>query len=123
MLTEREGRIKDLLASEMGGYGSYAEHRGIKDKIDPDFLQTRRTQLQKSYRLVVALVCVSLIVFFGSLSYALYVQRGINIITNLFSIVAPITALVVAYGQYQKKQMALKVFDILAEAEREPVQV
>lgn len=117
MLNDREQRIKDLLAKEMGGYQSYAEYRGIKDRIDPDFLAQREKQLKFGFYLLWTIFVVFLCVWLGIIVYALLMSKNTSLISSVFVAISSTFAVMFAYSQYHKKQMAFKVFEILAESD------
>lgn len=122
MLTEREKRIKDLLASEMGGYQSYSEHRGIKDQIDPDFLSQRERQLKFHFYVLWSVFVAFLFAWLGMIAYALLIVKKLSLISGIFVSISATMTVMFAYAQYQKKKMAFGVFEILADAEPEQKQ-
>ena len=59
MLSARENAIKEALIAEMGGLWSYAEHRRIKDAIDPTFVAQESLKIKKAQRRLTVLVSLA----------------------------------------------------------------
>ena len=119
MLSPREMAIKEALIAEMGGLWSYAEHRKIKDAIDPEYVDRESARIRKAQRRMTALVLLAGALVLLHVGLTVQDSPVLRVLPPITAAIACITLTAGSLVTLVKRRMAFRIFMILADDEED----
>jgi hypothetical protein len=115
MLSEREQAIKNTLIDQVGGPASFVAPRKAQAYVDPEYLRIASRRIAVNKRRMIIFVVLYALVILTAVAVLTATAKDYNVF--LWVAVGTFNAVNAAihYSEYQKKKMAMAVFNILEE--------
>ena len=117
MLTDREQEVKNALMDYVGGPASYVRPKKALGYIDPDYLRITANRMLVNKRRAIIFVVLYACILFTAVAVMVTATDSYKVV--LWGAVATFNGVNAAihYAEYQKKRLAMEVFDLLNDDE------
>jgi len=119
MLTDRERTIKNALMEQLGGPASFVAPRKAQAFVDPEYVRIASRRMAVNKRRTVIFAVLFACVLFTAATVMIATTDDYNVF--LWIAVGTFNAIngCIHYTEYQKKKMAMAVFEILSAENKE----